>query len=48
MKDLWLRIQRGFWISQAYLAQNMGDEQAAVVALDQANKLEWRLKWRLS
>ena len=47
MTDIWLRIVRAFWISQAYLAQQCGDERGARMALDQANKIEWKLKWRI-
>ncbi len=48
MTDLWLRIQRAFWLSQAYLAQQMGDEQAARTALYQVNKIDWKLNWRVA
>ncbi len=48
MKDLILRVQRAFWLSQAYLAQQMRDEQAARTALDQVNKIDWKLNWRIA
>ena len=48
MKDLWLKILYAFWMSQAYLAQNIGDEKAVETAKYQAQKIEWKLKWRLS
>ena len=47
MKDFGLRIVRAFWLSQAYLSQQCGDERGAQTALHEANKIEWKLKWRI-
>ena len=47
MKDLWLQIVRAFWLSQAYLAQQCGDERGTQTALHEAQKIYWKLKWRI-
>jgi len=47
MKLFFLKIERAFWLSQAYLAYNINDHAAVQTALYQVQKIDWKLKWQI-